>query len=144
MKSCPPQTTDDSVPPCRGLIHRTEAGLKHCMERFAGEMFSTSEPTDAFQDKGMQGKGHASIRDNNEDGYDHFYYFDGVLKRVQYNFYPYYKRQRRRKRSHENTESGVSIVRNKGETYENLLSYIQRLTLKNKVSQSRQEELTDA
>lgn len=131
------QTTD--VPICRGLIHRTEAGWKHCMERFAGsKMFSSREATQpAFQDTG----GHTSIRDPkdsslNDDEYDHFYYFDGVLRRVQSHFSPHYKRQM----SQGNVENSDSTVRRKGATHENLLSYIQRLALKNKVSSNDQED----
>ncbi|KAM7368711.1 hypothetical protein PAMP_013023 [Pampus punctatissimus] len=125
------KTTDGTVPLCRGLVHRTEAGLKHCMERFAGKTITTTRgPSDTFQGGGVQEKRHTSIRDdNNDDEYDHFYYFDGVLKRVWHNFYPYYKKQRRSKRSHEHTESDVPIVRN---THENLHGYIQRLILRNK------------
>ncbi|KAM7392522.1 hypothetical protein PAMA_007573 [Pampus argenteus] len=94
------KTTDGTVPLCRGLIHRTEAGFKHCMERFAGKTITTtSGPSDTFQGGGVQEKRHASIRDDSSDDEDdHFYYFDGVLKRVQYNFYPYDKRQRRSKK----------------------------------------------
>lgn len=119
MQSSRPQATDDNMPLCKGLIHRTEAGWKHCVERFAGmgsKMFPQREPTDAFKDTEEKEKEH-----------DHFYYFDGVLRRVQNNFYPYYKRQRWRQRSHDK-ESSVFPVRKK----ENLLSYIQRLTLRNK------------
>lgn len=140
MKSSPPQTADDNMPLCRGLIHRTEAGWKHCVERFAGtgsKMFSSKEPMAEFKDTGQQEIKHTPTRDNKDniltdDGYDHFYYFDGVLKRVQYNFYPYYTRQRWQKRSHDNTENRDITARKTGDTHENLLSYIQRLTSRNK------------
>ncbi|XP_032395417.1 uncharacterized protein LOC116704222 [Etheostoma spectabile] len=132
-----PKTTDDDMPICGGLIHRTAAGWKHCMERAArmrSKMFSSKEPTDAFKRTGEQETERISIRDQkdnllNDEEHDHFYYFDGVLRRVQNNFYPYYKRQRLEKRSPEDTENSVFTVRNKRE---NLLSYIRRLTLRNK------------
>lgn len=144
-ESSPPQSTGDTVPLCRGLIHRTEAGWKHCMERFAAKgskIVSTQETMDAFKEKGELEKKDLSFRghdDNmlNNDEYDHFYYFDGVLKRVRSNFYPYRKIQGRRKRSNDNSESSVTSKREKGDTHENLLSYIRRLTLRNKVSHSK-------
>lgn len=115
-----PQMTDDNAPLCRGLIHRTEAGWKHCLERFAG--VSSGEPTkDAFKDAGEQEHATDPL---NDDEYEHFYYFDGVLKRVQNNFHPYNQRQRRRKRSREDSENrGI------------LHGYIQQLVLKNKKSE---------
>lgn len=137
MRSSSPQATGDNTPLCRGLIHRTEAGWRHCVERFAGmgsKTFSSREPTDAFKDTGGQEKEHTSIRDHkdellNDDEYDHFYYFDGVLRRVQNNFFPSHERKRLRKRSHGNTENSAFTVRKRGD---NLLSYIRRLTLRNK------------
>lgn len=106
------------------------------MERFAGsKMFSSREPTEpAFQDPGEQEKERTSIRnpkDNsvNDDEYDHFYYFDGVLRRVQSHFYPHYKRQM----SRANVDNSVPSVRANGATTENLLSYLQRLVTRNKV-----------
>ncbi len=139
MKTSSPQTTGHNMPLCRGLIHRTEAGRRHCAERFAGmgsETLSSREPTDAFKDTGEQEKEHTSIREHkdkllSDDEYDHFYYFDGVLRRVQNNFFPYQKRQRRRKRSHDSAENSAFKVRERGE---NLLTYIRRLTLRNKAS----------
>lgn len=143
-KCCTPQTTD--VPICRGLIHRTEAGWKHCMERFAGsKMFSSREPTQpAFRDTGEQEKERTSIRDPkdnslNDDEYDRFYYFDGVLKRVQSHFYPRYKRQM----SQTNVENRFPTVRTKESTHENLLIYINRLALRNKVTLNDQSNIQD-
>ncbi|XP_034753049.1 uncharacterized protein LOC117959827 [Etheostoma cragini] len=132
-----PKTTDDDMPLCGGLIHRTAAGWKHCLERAArmrSKMFSSKEPTDAFKRTGEQETGRISIREQkdnllDDEDYDHFYYFDGVLRRVQNNFYPYYKRQRLKERSLEDTENSVFTVKNKRE---NLLSYMRRLTLRNK------------
>ena len=70
-------------------------------------MFASSEPTEnTFND--------------DDDEYDHFYYFDGVLRRVHNNFYPYYRRQKGPKTSHDNTET--------------FLSFIRRLSLQNKVN----------
>ncbi|XP_037607756.1 uncharacterized protein LOC119477723 [Sebastes umbrosus] len=128
------KTADDNVPLCRGLIHRTEAGWKRCTERSAG-MGTKRFSSDAFKDTGEQWERERMfIRDQkdnliSDDEYYHFYYFDGVLKRVQNNYYP---RQRRRKRSPNNSENSVFTVRNKRD---NLLSYIQRLTLRNKSPQ---------
>ncbi|XP_051268133.1 uncharacterized protein LOC127370259 [Dicentrarchus labrax] len=133
-----PKTTDDNMPLCRGLIHRTKAGWKHCVERFAGmgsKMFSSMEPAAAFTD--TEEEETTSIRDHkdsplSDDEYDHFYYFDGILRRVQNNFYPDYKRQKRQKRNHDNAENNVFTMRKKGDT-ENL-SFIKRLTLRKKAS----------
>lgn len=133
-ESSPPQSADDTAPPlCTGLIDRTEAGWKRCMERFAGagsKLISSRETTTgALKETGELEKGHTSVHDDNlpaddDDEYEHFYYFDGVLKRVQNNFYPHDKSERLRgKGSHDTTERSV---RKKGE---NLLSYIQHLTL---------------
>lgn len=140
-KCCTPQTTD--VPVCRGLIHRTKAGWKHCMERFAGsKMFSSREPKQlAFRDTGEQEKEHTSIRDPkdnspDDDEYDHFYYFDGVLKRVKSHFYPRYKRQM----SQTNAENSFPTARTKEATHENLLSYINRLALRNKVASDNHKD----
>ncbi len=142
-KFFPLQTSDDNVPLCGGLIHRTEAGWKHCVERFAGtgsKMFSSRESTDTFQDKEEQGRISPPAQQHKENfpddsEYDHFYYIDGVMRRVQNNFYPYYKRQRRRKRSHENTGDGVFTGTKTGNSPENLLGYI-RLVAERKKSQS--------
>ncbi|XP_056259669.1 uncharacterized protein LOC130186517 [Seriola aureovittata] len=121
-----PPSADDRAPPCRGLIHRTEAGWKHCMERFAGagsKLISSRETAGAFKETGELEKGHDDNLPEDDDGYERFYYFDGVLKRVQNNYYPHYKSERRGKGK-------------KGDTSENLLSYIHRLTLRNKFSHS--------
>ncbi|KAK9532317.1 hypothetical protein VZT92_009706 [Zoarces viviparus] len=129
-----PTTTADNTPLCRGLVHRTEAGWKHCAERSAGTGSKRSS-TDALKDTGEQKKEHVRDQDVNllnDDQYKHFYYFDGVLRRVRHNFYPYYRRQRRQKRSPGNTENSVHRVRNRGDTQENVLAYIRRLTSENK------------
>lgn len=112
------------------------------MERFAGtgsKMFSSRESTDTFQDKEEQGRTSPPERHKgnfpDDDEYDHFYYIDGVMRRVQNNFYPYYKRQRRRKRSHENTGDSVFTGTKTGNSPENLLGYI-RLAAGRKKSQS--------
>ncbi|XP_035463692.2 uncharacterized protein LOC118284769 isoform X2 [Scophthalmus maximus] len=135
-----PKLTGDTVPLCRGLIHRTEAGWKHCTERFAGtgsKMISSRESMDAFERVVELEREHASVRDHgdsqpdddDDDGHNHFYYFDGVLKRVKNSFH--FKSRRRRKRSHDKI---ISSLRKKRDSSENLLSYIQRLTLRNQVS----------
>ncbi|XP_030599164.1 uncharacterized protein LOC115789791 [Archocentrus centrarchus] len=124
------QISGDGVPLCRGLIHRTKAGLKHCIERQGGtksEILSSGDPVDA----GELQRDSIGNNDNNhlnDEENDHFYYFDGVLKRVQNNFYPHYKRE---------THNGVPTERQKKDTRENLLSYIHRLTLRNRVSDFR-------
>lgn len=136
MQSFPPQTTD--VPLCRGLIQRTEAGRKHCEQRSIRRGWnipSSEEPMAAFRHAGLQEKDPTSTRDHgdtllNDDQYDNFYYFDGVLRRVPND----YKRQRRRKMSSDNTESSDLTVRNKGLTRENLINYVKRLALRNKAS----------
>ncbi|KAM3599463.1 uncharacterized protein V6R79_006115 [Siganus canaliculatus] len=99
------QTPEDEELLCRGLIHRTAAGWKHCRDRLTA-MGSRMSPSgeDAFKETAEWE--HASLPERrgdppDHDEYDHFYYFDGVLRRVQQNFYPYDKRQRRRKRSDE-------------------------------------------
>ncbi|KAL4004448.1 vascular endothelial growth factor A [Sarotherodon galilaeus] len=117
------KVSGDTVPLCGGLIHRTKAGWKHCKERLGGtKMFASRHPmvpgelqTDPIRDDD-------NSRRNDEEN-DHFYYFNGVLKRVQNNFYPHYKRE---------THSGVPTERQKRDTRENLLSYILRLTLRNR------------
>ncbi|CAJ1070407.1 uncharacterized protein LOC114921302 [Xyrichtys novacula] len=105
----------DNTPSCRGLIHRTEAGWKHCMRRHSGaglNIFPSGGPTGVSEVTGEEQKEATTITDrrgaddNGNDEYDHFYYFDGVLKRVRNNFYPHYERQRlrrRRRRRHDNT-----------------------------------------
>ncbi|KAG7238642.1 hypothetical protein INR49_030716 [Caranx melampygus] len=142
-----PGSADDTAPPCRGLIDRTEAGWKRCMERFAGagsKLISSRETTTgAFKETGELEKGHASVHDDkppdDDDEYEHFYYFDGVLKRVRNNFYPHNRSERRRgKGSHDTSERSV---RKKGE---NLLSYIQRLNLRNKFSHFSEQDETEA
>ncbi|KAG8010539.1 hypothetical protein GBF38_009648 [Nibea albiflora] len=92
------------------LIHRTEAGWKHCLERAAG--ISSGEPADdAFKDPRERERTTSPV---NDDEYDHFYYFDGVLKRVQQNFPP-------PKRRRGDSENGGLLHR-----------YIHELVLKNK------------
>lgn len=140
---------------CRGLIHRTEDGLKHCMDRLAGlRMISSIQDSMSSQDGGYNANSavlnevndfdrireEGTTREHREnppdDENDHFYYFDGVL-RVKNNFYPYHKRERRRirlrKRSNDDAESVFS--RKKRDIHENLLSYIRHLTGRNKISQ---------
>ncbi|XP_047425095.1 uncharacterized protein LOC124996300 [Mugil cephalus] len=124
------ETAADTVSPCGGLTHRTEAGWKHCMERQGiarSELLSSRGTTESTQNTPGQ-------RDDdppNED--DHFYYFDGVLKRVQNNFYPFDKTQRRRQqRSHNNRKNDVPTEAKRGGSRVNFLSYIRHLTLRNK------------
>ncbi len=110
------------------------------MERFAGTGSKMFSSTDAFRDTGEQR--HTSPAEHKEnplhdDEYDHFYYFDGVMKRVQNNFYPYYKRQKWRRRSDEKTGTSVFTDTKTGDTHENLPSYIQRLAARNKASRFR-------
>lgn len=120
---CPPQPTDARL--CRGLIHRTEAGWKHCVERLRGsKRVSTEEPTHTIQDPGGTRDG-GSLRD---DEYDHFYYLDGVLKREKSHFYPDSKRQG----SQADTRDGVPAARTKGGTRERLFSYIYSLAMRYK------------
>lgn len=140
-ESSPPQSADDTAPSCTGLIDRTEAGWKRCMERFAGagsKLISSRESTTgAFKETGELEKGHTSVHDDDE--YEHFYYFDGVLKRVRNNFYPHDRTERRRgKGSRDASERSVT---KKGE---NLLSYIQRLKLRNNLSRLSKQEETEA
>lgn len=124
METSPPQAP--AAPVCRGLTHRTEAGWKNCMERFRGlKSFSSWEPTSAFQETEEPGSS------PNDDEYHHFYYFDGVLRRVQSHVYPYYRRQM----NHANTENAAPT-----DAQENLLSYIKRLALRNKVTADHQED----
>lgn len=129
MKSSGPQKHED-LPPCRGLIHRTEAAWRRCVERYSGagsETFPSGEPADgAFKDTGEKKKGAASIRehaDSDDDEYHHFYYFDGVMKRVGNNFYPRYKRQGLRRRRWENTETNI-FTEEEEKSQQNLLSHI--------------------
>lgn len=95
-------------------------------------MFSSGEPTQsAFGDKQR-----TSIRDpkdnsRNHDEYDHFYYFDGALKRVQSHFYPRYRRQMSQTRESENS---FTTARTKEGTQGN------RLALRNKVTSDDQED----
>ena len=116
----PPQTADDSVPLCGGLVHRTDAGWKHCVERFAGAGSKTSSSQERVGS------------DLDDDEYDHFYYLDGKLRRVQKNFYPYHRGQRRRS-STDDSELGVR----RRDTHENLLGFIRQLALRNKASRFR-------
>ena len=116
----PPQPADDNVPLCGGLVHRTDAGWKHCVERSAGAGLKTSsseERTDS---------------DLDDDEYDHFYYLDGKLRRVQKNFYPYHRGQSRRG----STDDSEFRVRRR-DTQENLLGFIRQLALRNKASRLR-------
>ncbi|KAM8827374.1 uncharacterized protein AB9W97_003853 [Spinachia spinachia] len=59
-----------------------------------------------------------------EDEHEHFYYFDGVRS----NLSPHQERERRRRGSRGDAEMSVFGVRNKGDTKDNLLRYIRRLT----------------
>ncbi|KAG7499169.1 hypothetical protein JOB18_031102 [Solea senegalensis] len=113
-------STGDTVPLCRGLIHRTEAGWKHCMERSK----TVGESVDAPEGTGEpEHEVTTPVRNHGDtQEYDHFYYFDGVLKRVQNTM-------------NENRQSegrSVSSVTKKEDTGENLLSYVHRLSLKNR------------
>lgn len=85
MKCSPQQVTAVSRPPCGGLIHRTDIGRKHCVKRNAG-LGSESEDTVLTDTREQK---HKDIGPE----YDHFYYFDGVLKRVQSHFPQDFQRQ---------------------------------------------------
>ncbi|XP_061589322.1 uncharacterized protein LOC133454616 [Cololabis saira] len=123
--------TGELVPLCGGLIQRTEAGWKHCMERFR-QPASMTFPFRAAPGAGKLEKEPArNSPPSTDDENDHFYFFNGVLKRVQNNFYPDDKRHRRR--SFDNREEGVTREREKGDTGGNFLSYIQSLNERNKV-----------
>ncbi|KAM9735877.1 uncharacterized protein ACNS7B_014921 [Menidia menidia] len=92
----PLKTTAVSRPLCRGLIHRTEAGRKHCMDRLqlpASRSFLGNDAPDGLRDEPTRDQQGPSIVNADDSG--HFYYFDGVLKRVWRSFYPYHERQRR-------------------------------------------------
>lgn len=94
------------------------------MERYSGaglEKFSSGEPAGgAFRDTGGKKKEAASIReraDSDDDEYDHFYYFDGVMKRVRNNFYPQYERHRlRRRRRSDNIKTNTFTQEEKEES----------------------------
>ncbi|XP_014857183.1 PREDICTED: uncharacterized protein LOC106926650 [Poecilia mexicana] len=119
---------DGPAPVCGGLIDRTDAGWAHCLERRGGP---PSNPLSAWEtadvtklQKGPSGGISQNPLISAEE--DHFYYFDGVLKRVQNNVQVYHRRQRRRRRSF---RSRGEIERHR----ENLQSYIQRLIKRNQV-----------
>ncbi|XP_055009229.1 uncharacterized protein LOC129408887 [Boleophthalmus pectinirostris] len=67
-------------PLCKGLIHQTEAGLVHCKDRLEKSNRKSIH-------RGLGGRESQSFHTDESDGaeYDHFYYFDGVLKRVKNN-----------------------------------------------------------
>lgn len=112
------------------------------MERFAGagsKLISSRETTTgAFKETGELEEGHTSAHDD-DDEYEHFYYFDGVLKRVRNNFYPHDSSERRR-----GTGSRDASERSVTKKGENLLSYIQRLKLRNKLSRLSEQEEAEA
>lgn len=101
----PPQTGEDNAPCCGGLVHRSQA----------------DGPVETARDR---------LLDEDED--EHFYYFDGVLRRVRNNLYPRQEKERRRKGSRGDSENSVLGVRDEGDTKENFLRYIRRLTPGNK------------
>jgi len=103
------------------------------MERMVGpasKMFPIKDAPDRLEEKPIRDYDRNPVSD---DENDHFYYLDGVLKRVWNNFYPFYNRQKHQRRSHSNTENGVT-EQNKRDSHENLLSYIKRLTERNKLN----------
>ncbi|XP_056288552.1 uncharacterized protein LOC130205307 [Pseudoliparis swirei] len=84
---------------CRGLTHRTVAGRRRCAER-AAAMGSKRSSTDALEYTGEweeEEKEHIRCQKDsllNHDQRDHFYYLDGVMRRVRSNLYPFYRRRR--------------------------------------------------
>nr|XP_040053023.1 uncharacterized protein LOC120831567 [Gasterosteus aculeatus aculeatus] len=99
------KTGEDNAPCCGGLVHRSQA----------------DGPVETARDR---------LLDEDED--EHFYYFDGVLRRVRNNLYPRQEKERRRKGSRGDSENSVLGVRDEGDTKENFLRYIRRLTPGNK------------
>jgi len=82
---------------CRGLTHRTVAGRRRCAER-AAATGSKRSSTDALEYTGEREE-EENIRCQkdsllNHDQRDHFYYLDGVMRRVRSNLYPFYRRRR--------------------------------------------------
>ncbi|KAL6096585.1 uncharacterized protein ACO6RY_05879 [Pungitius sinensis] len=120
-------TGDDDAPCCGGLVHRSEAD---------GSVPPGSKmvPRDAPREAGEQARRPPRDHPLEEDEYEHFYYFDGVLRRVRNNLYPHQERERRRKGSRGDSQNSVFGVRNKGDTKENFLRYIRRRTSGNKAS----------
>ncbi|XP_035996611.1 uncharacterized protein LOC118564027 [Fundulus heteroclitus] len=107
---------------CRGLIDRTAAGWKHCEERRGAPPSRRETPDAGKPENGAKSGGNQNPL-SDEDS--HFYYFNGVLKRVD-NAQFYRKRQRRSSRA---TEKG--LTERQRQTQENLQRYIQRLVKKN-------------
>ncbi|XP_023194472.1 uncharacterized protein LOC111609563 [Xiphophorus maculatus] len=92
---------DGPAPLCRGLIDRTEAGWAHCLERQGRPPPNPLSAWETADVRKLQKDPSGGLRQNPliSDEEDHFYYFDGVLKRVQNNVRVYSRRQRRRRRS---------------------------------------------
>ncbi|MEQ2267939.1 hypothetical protein XENORESO_012714 [Xenotaenia resolanae] len=126
------KTASSTASLCSGLIDRSVAGWKHCVERRGGP---SSKPVSVWEtsDAGKLEKEPMRRSKQNplSDKDDHFYYFNGALKRVQNNVQVYYERQRRRRHSFRTTEN--DIKEKWEQPQDNLQSYIQRLIKKNKV-----------
>ncbi|XP_008421719.1 uncharacterized protein LOC103473337 [Poecilia reticulata] len=119
---------DGPAPLCRGLIDRTDAGWAHCLERRGGPRPNPLSAWETSDVKKLQKDPSGEISQNPliSDEEDHFYYFDGVLKRVQNNVRVYHRRQRRRRRSFRSREE-------QERHREILQNYIQRLIKRNQV-----------
>lgn len=96
-----PQAPDGPAPLCRGLIDRTDAGWAHCLGRQGGPPSNPFSAWETADGRKLQKDPSGEISRNPliSDDEGHFYYFDGVLKRVQNNARVYRRRQRRRRRS---------------------------------------------
>ncbi|XP_029025866.2 uncharacterized protein LOC114867399 [Betta splendens] len=97
-------------PACRGLIHRTAAGWKHCEERLRAATAGQRGRPSTGAPEGPRPSGAEQER---------VHYSDGRLRRVQSHFYP---RPGRRSSAGQRGAPG------------NLLSYVQRLVSENKPS----------
>ncbi|RVE66076.1 hypothetical protein OJAV_G00122820 [Oryzias javanicus] len=84
-ESLRPEAEGGPAPLCGGLIARSQSGWKHCMERL-GRFSSTEAPDVRRQKEGGDPR--------SDDGNEHFYYFDGVMKKVPVNSDPLNQRQR--------------------------------------------------
>lgn len=107
------QAPDGPAPLCRGLIDRTEAGWAHCLERRGGPPPNPLSAWETADVRKLQKDPSGGLSQNPliSDEEDHFYYFDGVLKRVQNNVRVYRRRRRRRSfrsRGGKRTTSGES------------------------------------
>lgn len=102
---CVSQARSEPVWRCGGLVARTEAGWKHCMERLgsaASRRFSSKEAPDVRRPEEAPLEGSDPLSD---DGNEHFYYFDGVVKKVSATFDPIIRRQRLRRSKTEKTST---------------------------------------